>query len=80
MGSEVVLVAQAGVLFPLLAATTRTTLQIEYRVVQLQDAILEIVEGADAGHIVGRKAAQQGLQGVLAQTLAPHLDGGDVAF
>jgi len=52
MGRKVILVAQGRILFPLLVATTGATLLVEHGCVQSQYAILELIEGADARHVV----------------------------
>jgi hypothetical protein len=80
VGGGVILVAECAILFALFAAAAGTTLLVQHRAAELEDSILEVVEGAYAWHLVGVKAAEEGVERLLVQAVYPDLDGGDVAF
>jgi len=80
VSSQVVLILVLISLVPLVTASVGPTLGGAGLARALQQAVLEVVEGADAGDVFGMEAADEGIEGFVAHHLDPDIEAGNATF
>jgi hypothetical protein len=78
--AQVVLVLVLIGFVPLVTMAARATARSTRLALTLKETILEVVEGADTGDILGIEAADDGIEWIVVHHLNPDIEAGDTQY